>query len=771
VTISPGTRFGPYEVLAALGAGGMGEVYRARDTRLGRDVAVKILPAAMAGNATAVERFRREAMIASTISHPHICAIYDTGEHDGLQFLVMELLEGESLQKTLARGPLPSARAIALALEIADGLDVAHEKGIVHRDLKPANIYVTTRGHAKILDFGVAKLVDRGAEAATAAALTSIGDAVGTVAYMSPEQARGEAVDQRTDLFSLGVVLYEMVTGRRAFDGPTTAVIFDAILNRQPPAAQQIAGGVSPELGRICARLLDKSPQGRYQTARELIDDFQALRSGLTAHLSRAGGQTGAPAIGALLSASAPSVAVLPFASLGGGDDEVLADGLTEEVISVLGRLKGLRVAGRISSFAFKGQRPNVVDVAIKLGVSTVLTGGVRRAGNRLRVTAELVSASDGFQLWSERFDRPDDDVFAIQDEIADGIARRLQVSLGAAMDGSGARRGTSNPEAHGLYLRGRHFLNQRGPGVRKGLESFEQALRLDPEFALAYAGVAEAWSLMGFYGFLPEATVMPRAREAAERALAIDSSLVEPHAALQMVAYLHEWDWTKARVEFDRALAKNPHAVGALTYRAIELSTIHGRFNEALECARRVVEVDALSPYSHALVGNVHVCAGQPDEAIAPLELAIELHAATWTAHRLLGHAHSMAGRHDDAIAAARRAVELSDRHPWTLGTLSDTYWHAGRLEDARRISEEGIAARMSRYVQPSVMAAFLASLDRMADAFNWLDRAITERDVLPVLNYFPGAAALRRDRRWPDVMRRIGVAPGPSSGRHDSR
>jgi serine/threonine protein kinase/tetratricopeptide (TPR) repeat protein len=745
----------------------MGQVYRARDTRLGRDVAVKVLPPAFARDAHAVERFRREARTASTLSHPHVCAIYDTGRlrvEDAsasqgdvdLHYVVMELLEGETLQHLIQRTPLPPARVVDLATQVADGLDAAHEKGVVHRDLKPANVFVTSRGHAKILDFGVAKVVADASEAETVAGLTSAGAAIGTVAYMSPEQARGETVDARSDLFSLGLVIYEMLTRRPAFGGTTSAMIFDAILNRQPSSLREAGVDAPAELERLVARLLAKTPDARPPSARAVLSDLRDMQRGLTTQKTTTRGSGGT-------AKAQPSVAVLPFTSLSADpENEFLADGITEEIISALGQVKGLRIAGRVSSFSFKGKSPEMSEVGAKLGVSTVLTGSVRRAGNRLRVTAELVNVGDGFQLWSERFDRSADDVFAIQDEIAAGIANKLRLSLAAADEEPRANRGTDNLEAYNSYLRGRHALNQRGDGIQRGLDAFRSAVALDANFALAHSGIAEALSLIGFYGYERESRVMPAARSAALRALEIEPSLAEPHGPLLLVKFLYDWDWTGATAEYERAIAKNPNAPGPLIYRSLELGLIHGRFDEAASIAGKVAQLDPLSPYPYYLKGTVLYCARRFDEALQVLSQSEAVQPNLWIAMRMVGLCKAGKGDYDAAIVDLLRADEMSGRHPWVVGNLADVHGMAGRVEEARRWAEVGIALSEHRYVQPTVRAGYLGTLGRTEEAFAELERACVERDLLPVLNHFGQGHELLSDPRWPALMRRIGLVPG---------
>jgi TolB-like protein len=605
-----------------------------------------------------------------------------------------------------------------------------------------------------VLDFGLAKLADPAPDDLTVAGLTAIGRAVGTTAYMSPEQARGERVDGRSDLFSLGLVLYEMMAGRRALSGATTAMVFDALLHRPAPSVREAAPDIPTEVDRIIRRLLAKQPTARYQTASELVTDLYEARRRLDDRSSRTSVQSRIVA----------SVAVLPFVSLSADpENEYLADGITEEVINALGRLKALRVAGRVSSFAFKGRTPELSDVATRLNVSNVLTGSVRKVANRLRITAELVSADDGFQLWSERFDRTADDVFAIQDEIATSIAGQLQVTLSDSGGEPLVRRATANLEAYDRYLKGRFFLNQRGEGIRKGLEAFGQALALDPAFPLAHAGVAEAYSLFGFYGLAPASQAMPTARAAAVRALDLDPSLAEPHAALQIIHFLYDWDWTGSAQEFERAMAKNPNAVSALNFRVVELAMVHGRLDEAIAVGRRAIEIDPLSPYSHVALGSALLIAARYAEANASLKRALEIHPDMWAASRVLGISLSHEGRHDEAMKWLEHSVVSSARHPWTLLNVADALVRAGRTAEAASQAQEILALSREQYVQPTVLGFASSLAVGLDEAFVWFERSAGEHDLLPCLNYFPGVVAVKEDARWQALMRRIGLDPAP--------
>ena len=662
----------------------------------------------------------------------------------------MEWLEGETLKQRLEAGALPLDQLLDAAIQITEGLEIAHERGLVHRDLKPANLFITLRGGAKILDFGLAKSMDSASDQETATGLTSPGTTVGTVAYMAPEQARGDGVDARSDLFSLGLVLHEMATGKMAVPASSIALAYDAILNRQFPGVAEINPAMPASIDRVIRRLLSKAPTSRHQCARELRDELDAIRR--DRRLRDSSG-----------SLAAPSIAVLPFANLSPDpDNEYFADGMTEEVINTLGQIKTLRVAARTSSFAFKGQSPDVSEVAEKLRVATVLTGSVRKAGGRFRISVALVNASDGFQIWSERYDRQAEDVFAVQEEIAIAIAEHLKVAL-VTPDAPLVQRATDNLDAYQLYLKARFLINQRGAGLAQGMALLGQAVALAPDYAPAHAALADAYALIGFYGYAPCYEVMPKARQAAQHALALNPGLAEAHAPLLFVSWTHDWDFTGARREFDAAMALDPRMATALIWWSLGLSSALGDFTQAIAIGERAIEVDPLSAASCMAMNGVYMCAGRYVEAEAIARRAADLSPGLWLAGRGLGMALGLQGRHEEAIRVLEAALTQSGGNIWMISTLCQSHGWAGNSAEARRYHDMLIAAAAAgKYVQPLMRASTHAAVGELDTAFEWFERAYRERDPLPILNYWPAASpALAADPRFDALMKRVGVRP----------
>ena len=550
MSMTPGTRLGPYEVLARLGSGGMGVVYRARDSRLERQVAIKVLPSDATRDETAKQRFLHEARTASALDHVNICTIHEVNEApDGQLYLVMAYYEGHTLAQRIGKGPIDVPEAIDIVTQIGHGLAEAHRAGIIHRDIKPANLLVTKTGVVKILDFGLAKLAGLGIA-------TQTGMISGTVAYMSPEQVQGHELDHRTDIWSVGVVLYEMLTGQRPFNGDNLLSISHAIAMNQPQVLGGVRPDVSPELERIVVRVLAKRPSERYQSVEEFLADLHGTPRSGTPRPSAVGLGTRLP----------PSVAVLAFADMSPQkDQDYFCEGMAEELINALTTIEGLHVAARTSSFQFKGQVVDVSEIGRRLRVAAVLEGSVRKAGTRLRITAQLIKVSDGFHLWSERYDRDMDDVFAVQDEIARSVVSQLRAKLRDEVVGEPlVRRHTNNLEAYHAFLRGRHCRFSLYD-LRGAIGFFEKAVAADPTYALAHAAIADCFAILGLYAVLAPHIAASKARTAAQRALQFDGELPEAHGALAQVAFLFDWDWTRAATEFARALELKPAGVEKL--------------------------------------------------------------------------------------------------------------------------------------------------------------------------------------------------------------
>jgi serine/threonine protein kinase/tetratricopeptide (TPR) repeat protein len=758
-----------YQILEKLGEGGMGVVYKARDSHLDRLVAIKVLPAERVAHADSKRRFVQEAKAASALNHPNIVTIYDIDQASGVYFIAMEFVAGTPLDRLIPRQGLELNTMLKYGIQVADALAAAHAAGIVHRDLKPANLMVTDRGLVKVLDFGLAKLAEGPAigesddtETLVAAlAKTEEGVILGTVSYMSPEQAEGKPVDARSDIFSLGSVLYEMVTGRKAFQGESKVSTLTAILRDEPKSAREIVTGLPKDVERIVSRCLRKEMSRRFQSMDDVRVELQDLKED-----SDSSRLLAAPSSAALNQAAravvkeAPSIAVLPFASMSSdAENEYFSDGISEEIINALGQVEGLHVAARTSSFSFKGKSVEVAEIARRLDVRHVLEGSVRRAGARVRVMAQLVDASNGFHLWSERYDRQIADIFDVQDEIARAIVERLKVAFDAGATSRLVKVATNNMEAYQEYLRGRAMLYRRGPWIARALESFQKAVALDPAYAQAWAGVADAYTALSYYGYRRPDEAMPAAVEAATRATVADPESAEAHNALAIAALLWERDFGKAEREFHEALALNPGYIQARCwYGLFFLQWGVGRCEDGLAEAWHAFEADPLSAYVTTVLSLALAAVQRFDEAVLQALNAVQHDPQSFLARWELGFAYHWNAQHEEAVAVLE-PLWANSGHNWVAMGLVPAYVRAGREDQARSVYQSLLARQAGEYVQPFVLAVSATALGDHDAAIGFCEAAIEGRDMLFALmnRWWPDFERVRTDRRYGDLLLRF--------------
>ena len=849
MTLPVGTKLGRYEIRSQIGEGGMGEVYLAEDTQLDRKVALKILPADLAANQDRMRRFKQEAKAAAALNHPNIAHIYEIGEHDGTTFIAMEFVNGVTLREKIHQENTELKVLIKHLLQVAEGLAKAHGSGIVHRDLKPDNIMITRDGHAKVLDFGLAKLIEGQGDGETGTvgdedptialtpgvtpsplppvspSLTSPGVIMGTVGYMSPEQAQAKPVDQRSDIFSFGCLLYEAATGRKPFAGDSVVDTLHKIIHDPAPAITDFNPSASPELQRVIRKCLAKEPEKRYQTIRDTANDLEELleemkgmseivRSvapatsttansapGSTAEDVRvqstaSGNQQSASsaeyvitgikrhkltvvialvvlvggAVGLFLYLRAPnteapiaSIAVLPFQNKSSdADTEYLSDGLAESLIYRLSQLPNLKVSPTSSVFRYKGKETDPQTIARELGVDSVLTGRITQRGDNLTISVNLVDTRNGKSLWGEQYERKMSELLATQREIAAEITNNLKLKLSGESEHKLAKRYTNNDEAYQLYLKGRfHFAKRTKVDILKGVEYFQQAIQLDPNFALAYAAIAESENSLGKNADLPPKEVFPRAKVAAIRALEIDPTLAEAHGALADSLAIFDWNWAESEREFGKAFQLDSNVSYIHLTHGVSYLVPSGKADEAVTELRRAVELEPLSLISNAIFGLSYLYARQNDKALEQGKKTYDLDPSFRFGRQYLGFTYIVLGRYDDAVALAEEGLKTFPMAQEYLVIAGLAHAKAGHRREAEQYLDRFRDLAKTGYVRTSYVASIYAALGDKDKAFAELEKSFEEKDFwLPRIKLDPFMDSLRDDPRFRDLLKRMGLA-----------
>ncbi len=742
-----GRTFSNFEILELIGGGGMGVVYKARDLKLGRLVALKFLPLDIGKDQTAKARFIQEAQVTSTLDHPNICTIYQVAEtDDGQMFIAMGYYEGETVKAKIARGPLPLPAAIDIAKQTAEGLAKAHAAKIVHRDIKPANIMVTTEGVVKILDFGLAKL-------GTGTHLTRTGTTMGTLPYMSPEQTTGRPADHRTDIWSMGVLLYEMITGELPFKGDHPGAVIYAIINTQPAPLSYLRAGVPADLERIVGKALAKDPAHRYSHAAEVLAALDAIGSGRDV-ASVSDWETATVASVSYPWPVEPSVAVLPFVNMSGDpEQEYFSDGVTEEIIAQLSKIPGVRVIARTSVMRYKNTDKELSQIAQDLRVTHIIEGSVRRAGNRVRITSGLVDGATSRQLWMETYDRDLTDIFEIQTD----VSRRISEALSTTLSPSQKLKLVREPrdiEAYQLFLKARYFLNKVSPdGIERAIRFFQQALDIDPADARSYAGISTCYATAGHFDFMPPQQAFPKAKAAAQKALELNDSLAEAQTSIGLVLMFHDWDWKAADQSFRRAVEINPNWAEAHTYYSWCLCVLR-QFDRAVREASRATDLDPLSPFVNTNLGWVLTMASRSEEAIEQLKRTLDIDPHYLPALTVLGQAYLAKGD-------VETAVEYLKKWSWRATFVALAYAWSGRTEQARKELEEILDPAGQHQYRPSEIALIYLCLRETQEAARWLDIAYESRDYMLALQMCPDWAPGRTDPLVAGYLERMGLQP----------
>jgi serine/threonine protein kinase/Tfp pilus assembly protein PilF len=808
MSVEIGAQLGRYTILSRLGAGGMAEVYLAQDTQLKRSVALKLLSDKFAFDESHLHRFAQEARAASSLNHPNILTIYEIGEVEHIHFMATELVEGQTLRKRLVKVRLNLSEALDISIQVAAALTAAHAVGIVHRDIKPENIMLRSDGFVKVLDFGLAKLIQTPGDTSSSASQaptiqrfdTEPGAVLGTTRYMSPEQVRALPLDSRTDIWSLGVTLYEMITGRHPFEAPSIGDVIVGILEREPVPLDRHVRAASTELQLILSKALTKDIRQRYQRAQDLMNDLRRVKRrqeieielGQPTQPQVSAGSAGSSdgkiisgqhvsfsSLGPAISSSASrkrrvskkidSIAILPLTNESGDPEaEYLADGITETIINTLSKLPKLRVMARSTVFRYKGKEVDPQQVGFDLGIRSVFMGRLLQRGDKLVIKTELIDVTDGSQLWGEQYNRKHSEILAVQDEIATEISDTLRLKLTQVEKKQLTRRATENIEAYHLYLKGRYHWNKRtGPALIKGRDYFRQAIDVDPNYALAYAGLADSYTVLASWNIVPSNEAFPKSRVAATKALELDRTLSEAHASLGFVTAVYDWEWARAEKEFKLAMKANPAYATAYEWYGLFLSWT-GRHDDAVAAARHAQDLDPLTPIITSVVGVVLHYAGRYEEAIVEYEKVLELDPAFLPALCFRGAAYAHLGMYEKAIADERAAIKVGGPTSLALDILGHTLAISGDRQGAEETLEKLRDLAKERYVSPFSMAHTYVGLGQHDRALECLEQACEERfHRAATIKVDPSFVPLHSEPRFQKLLKRMGLVNKPKARR----
>jgi len=753
--LTTGSTFaGRYQIIEELGKGGMGRVYKVLDKEVNAKVALKLIKPEIASDKKTIERFRNELKVARDIAHKNVCRMYDLGKESGAYYITMEYVSGEDLRSFIRRaGIISTGKAISIAHQVCEGLLEAHRFGVVHRDLKPQNIMIDKEGNARIMDFGIARSL-------RAKGVTGSGMMIGTPEYMSPEQAEAKEVDNRTDIYSMGVILYEMLTGRLPFEGDTHLAIAMKHKAETPRSPKDLNPQIPDILCDIVLKCMEKEKKNRYQDVDEIKADLDETKKNLTTFESvihrKKPETTTIPEMSWKY-----SVAVLPFADISSQKDQAyFCDGMTDDIITKLTKLQELKVISRTSAMRYKNTDKDIREIGKELNVNTILEGSVQKSGDYIRVNAQLINVEDGFHLWAETYDRELRNVFEIQSDLAENIAKALKTNLTIEEKQGLDKNPTDDLEAYNTYLVGRHFWNMRTEeGFQKSLELFQKAIKKDPTYALAYTGIADYFNLIGYYDLVPPREAFPRAKEAAEKAIDLDETLAEAHASLATIQTWYEWDWTGAKSSFKRALELNPSYVTAHHWYSVWLGAM-GRHDESIATAKRAQELDPTSHVISCTLGGMFMFARRYDEEIEELHRAMELDPTSYIPHWYIVYPYAFKGLYDEAIAHAQKALSLSGMSSRMKGILSHAYACGGKKTEAKKLLNELIKLAKKKYHSPYGLALIYIELNEKDKALDFMEKAYEEHDHwLYQIKVIESVDSLRSEPRFKTLLKKMGL------------